>query len=174
MKASRATVLLLAAVVVSCSGRRSDPAAPVGLQGGAASIDELADGLLDGLGRGDREALEALRVSRTEYLEFILPGSRPPNEAPRPYPQHAAEYAWGTHDTRSRYALQALLRARGGRRYRRERVEFREGTRAYRWFTAYNQTSIWAVDEQGKEVEILLGAIVEADGRYRFVSYLAD
>jgi len=157
---------------------RHRSAGPVGtafhFEEGSFSIDELVDRLLAGLAANDLVALDALRIGEREYVNFILPGSRPEGDPASKYPEHASRYFWETQNTKSLYSLAALLQQFGGHKYTRKAVTFRGGTKTYRWYVAHKATRILAETEGGSEVEILVGSIAELDGRFKLVSFYTD
>src|SRR5689334_11794799 len=95
--------LLLAAIPFVSRGDRPR------LDGGAASVEDLVDKLLDAIHRNDAQALRALRVTEQEYLRVIVPGTVKPGEPPQKLPDRTVEYFWGELDAKSIYSEENLL-----------------------------------------------------------------
>src|SRR5512144_729635 len=59
-----------------------DPGAvrPIGIDGGAPSLDELLSEFLDAVERRDTEAMNRLRLTKDEYQRIIIPGTVPPGQ----------------------------------------------------------------------------------------------
>ena len=149
------------------------PAAPAfRLSNAAPSIDALVDEFLTALAAQDWNALEGLRVTESEYREFILPGSVAPGVAPKNYPATPSQYYWNTMNTKSLYSLRSLLASHGGRHYQRTAIAYAKGTQEYAWYRAYKKLRLTLADEQGQEVELTTGSIAEVNGQYKFVSFV--
>lgn len=170
--------LLVTALVLSmpeparCGAPRVRPRA--GLSGGARSTDVLVQRLLNAIQAGDLAALDRLRVTRTEYLDVILPGSVAPGEPPQRMPHETALYFWELLDTKSRYGARQLLADFGGRRYRVTRVAFAKGRRRYAGYEALEQLRLDLVDEHGDSRELATGSIAVVGGVHKFVSFVRD
>jgi hypothetical protein len=171
-----AAALLALSVATGCQTKSSVANRPpsIRLAGSANSVDALVDQFLRGLERGDREALERIRISEREYVSFILPGSAPEGQKPQAFPDKKAKYFWGMNHTRSSYALQRLLNDFGGRSYRRKTLRYGSGTQQYAWYTAHKDLELVVEDGQGREVEVHTGSIAEIDGQFKFISYFCD
>jgi hypothetical protein len=146
---------------------------PLQLSNAAPSIDVLVDQFLHALEGKDFAALERLRVTQTEYLVFILPGSVEPGKPPQQYPPTPSAYYWGTMNTKSIYTLRSILAGYGGRHYTRKQIRFAKGTQEYAWYKAYKKLHLTLEDDQGQAVEIDTGSIAEVNGQFKFISFRA-
>lgn len=170
--------------VVALAGQRQVPAwaeigrasvEPVELTNAFSSPDALIDALLRALERDDPGALRRLRITEAEYREIILPGSLREGQPLRRYPKEAADFAWSHLDTRSAYHELALMHGYRGRRFRVKAVEYDKGIGTYANHTAHKQLRLTLEEAgDGKEVRLATGSIVEIDGRYKFISFIAD
>lgn len=149
-------------------------AAPRGLTGGAASLDELVDAFLAELRARDREGLEALRVNEEEYRSILVPGSVDPGKPPQKMSEDGLRYFWTEMSQKSAAHREAILKAFGGRSLARVRYGFEKGVRDFAGYRAYEKLVLVLRDEKGAEVEIHTGSIVERDGRFKFASFIRD
>jgi hypothetical protein len=168
----RRVALLVAAALGLVAGLPAESAP--GLGGAAPSIDTLVGRFLRVLEAGNREKLERLRVSQTEYVDIILPGNVEPGAAPRRFPAAKSEFFWSLLDGKSRYAEAALLAEHGGQRYRVREMRFLKGTGQYAGFTAHRRLALTVEDAAGSLHELRTGSIAEVAGGFKFVSFVRD
>jgi hypothetical protein len=165
--------LLIALLVVAIVPATSKVTGPT-LTGGTTSKDDLVSLLVDALGHNDRDALRALRVNQQEYVDIILRGSVPKGQPLRDWPPDVTGYFFRDLDTKCRYAEQHMLELFGGHEMSVESFEFAKGTTEFANHVAYRQLRVKVKDTTGTEVEIATGSIAEVNGRYKFISFLAD
>lgn len=140
----------------------------------APSIEVLLDRLLKALAANDAEALHRLRVTKDEYLTFVLPGSAKPGEPPQALDAQSSQFAWDMLNTKSHYAGVALLNGHGGKRYRLEEVRYLKGHQQYLWYDAYKVAELTVESEDGTEGAITLGSIVHIGGEYKFIGLIGN
>jgi len=144
------------------------------LTDGAPSVEALLERFLAALAARDRDALDRLRVTETEYRTFIMPGNVAPGDAPRYLPDDTAAFFWSLLDTKSRYAELGLLDQLGGAHYRLTDHQFLKGTRQRAWYTVRGQLLLTLEDESGERHEVRTGSIAEMNGTCKFVSFVRD
>lgn len=140
----------------------------------APSLDELVGRLLTALETKDKDALRRLRVTRREYVKIIMPGFVEPGAAPRLIAPSENEFWWSMLDTKCQYSELAILSEFGGRRYDVKEIKFLKGTEQYAWYTAYKRIELTLVATDGTEATLQMGSVVEANGAFKFVSYVRD
>ena len=140
----------------------------------APSIEVLLQRVVDALAANDATALRRLRVTETEYREFIIPGSAKVGVPPQVLGAEDGDFYWQMLNTKSAYREAAVLKGFGGRRWTLKEVEYAKGHKQYAWFDAYATTVLTLVDEHGKEDELVLGSIAHVDGQYKFVGLNGD
>src|SRR5262245_43804876 len=165
--------LIYVAVVASGLGTLGH-AATAGLERGYASKEELVKRFVDALGKKDEPGLSAMRVTQKEYVDIILPGAVAEGQPLRQWPQDVREYFFREFNQKSSMAEQELLLSYGGHEYVIESMEFEGGVKRYANHVAHRQLRLRLKDESGNERSLATGSIVEIDGRYKFMSYLAD
>ena len=163
----------VAAAAVSTPAARSARSEHALLEG-ATSIDDLVGRFLEALGTKDRQALRALRVTREEYVDVILPGSVAEGQPLRKWPSQVNEYFWSVLHTKSAYSEDNILAAFGGRHYKVKSIRYRKGTQKFEAYTAYKQLEVAVQDDEGVEREIRTGSVAEVNGRYKFISFIRD
>jgi hypothetical protein len=163
-----------AASLPSPSEPPTERATPAGLTGGAASLEELLDRFITQLRARSREGLEALRVSEDEYRSILVPGSVDPGQPPQVMNEDGLAYFWTEMSQKSAAHRDAILRRFGGRPLARVRYGFEKGVREFAGYRAYEKLVVVLRDEQGGEIEIHTGSIVERDGRFKFASFIRD
>jgi len=166
-----------APVVTTASAKT--PAAPPAADrftNGAASVDALVARFLEALAAKDKDTIRGLRVTETEYLDIVLPGSREPGRPPHEYDHHdqASRYFWSVLDTKSVYTEANLIAAWGGEPLKLKSIKYRKGTKEYAGYRAYKQLSLMLERKDGTEDELRIGSIAEVDGQYKFISYVRD
>lgn len=144
------------------------------LDGWATSREELITRFLEALRQKDGAALERLRVNEEEYVEIILPGSVPEGQPLRTWPREVSAYFFRDLDTKSRYSQQQLLANFGGHRVRIENVEYEGGVKRYANHVAHRQLRLTLKNESGEEAVLETGSIAEIEGRFKFISFVAD
>jgi hypothetical protein len=147
---------------------------PDRLTGGASSLDELVTLFLDAVSRRDRDALEALRVTEAEYRSIIVPGSVAPGAPPQVLSEEGLEYFWGEMNQKSAAHREAILEGFGGQTFTPVRHSFEKGIRDFAGYKAYGRLRVILRDDQGAEVELRTGSIVERDGRFKFATFIRD
>jgi hypothetical protein len=140
------------------------------LEGAAASTDELIERLLEALAANDAKALQALRVTRSEYLDLIVPLTVEPGEAPRQVSDAPKEYLWQVLDFKSRLYEARLLELFGGRRWARRELRFSRPSRHYAGYDAYGEVRLALMDDDGETIELRSGWVAEVGGRFKFIS----
>lgn len=140
----------------------------------APSLDALVARLLTALETKDKDALRRLRVSRREYVKIIMPGFVEPGAAPRLIAPSENEFWWSMLDGKSKYSELGILSEFGGRRYTVKSITFLKGTEQYAWYTAHKRIAITLADGDGTETTLQMGSVVEANGDFKFVSYVRD
>lgn len=144
------------------------------LTGGAVSVDELIDRFVAALAAGDTAAVEALRITEAEYRGVLIPGSVAPGEPPQVVSEQGLEYFWTEMSQKSAAHRAAILARFGGRPLTRVRYSFDKGEREFAGYKAYQRLRLVLRDEQGQEVELGTGSIVERDGVFKFASFIRD
>jgi len=162
---------LVAALSLGAGGTRAD-VQPTALHDTSASIDDLVGRLLDALRNKDAKALRALRLTKAEYVDLILPASVPEGAELRKWPAQVNDYWWSVLHTKSTYTEANMLAGLGGHHYVVESVNYRKGKQKYATYTAYKQLELIVRDDDGAEHEIRTGSIVEMNGRYKFISFV--
>jgi hypothetical protein len=147
-------------------------AAPAMFRDGAASTDELAQRLMSALEAKDKEALDKLLITKSEYVDFILPGSVPVGDPPRWYGDQMKDYAWGTMYGKTIYYRANLIDQFGGHHYKIKSYEFRRGVHDYAWYRAHELIKINLEAENGHEAFLQAGSVAEVDGRFKLISLI--
>ena len=174
------TAALLAVFAGGAASSRTKPqllyatGGVTGLSGGASSMDELIQRFVTALEHRDRDALDALRVTESEYRNWIVPGSVEPGEKPQILKEDASAYFWGTLNGKTIYTREALLSSYGGRHLEVMSHTFRKGTKTYANFVSHGRLELVVRDEQGEEAQLRTGSIAEVDGRFKFISFICD
>ena len=162
-------------VILSKPGPDPGTTRPIGLNGGAPSIDALLTEFLDAVERQDLEAMNRLRVSKDEYQRIIVPGMVRPGEPPRRISEQPREFFWQINDRKSRYAAEAIANQYGGRHYTSRDLRLTKGVREFAWYTTHGQVrlDLRAPDLPGT-AELRTGSIAEIDGHYKFIAFQWD
>lgn len=180
--ATAATVLLVLFAQQARSETAHTATAPIRLErpakytlvDAAPSIEVLLQRVLDALAASDAKALRRLRVTETEYREFIIPGSAKQGEPPQVLGARDSQFYWQMMNTKSAYKEAAVMKGFGGHRYKLKGVEYVKGHRQFAWFDAYATTVLTLENEDGQEGELVLGSIAHVDGQYKFVGLNGD
>ena len=131
----------------------------------------LVHAVLDAFASSDRNALEALALSESEFHQLIwpeLPAARPERNLPW-------SYVWRDLRQKSRTTLASLLVAHAGRRYSLVDLRATGGTRRYASFDVTRGTELVVRNETGRQQTLrLFGSVLHAKGRYKVFSYVVD
>lgn len=166
---------LVSAVVDGGAVAAVRDATPVArVTGGAPTLDALVERFLAALRAGDRAALEALRLTKDEYVHLVMPGHVAPGEPPQRLSPEAAEYFFDVMDGKSAYFREALVARHAGRNLRLRSVTFDKGIADYAGHRSYKRAVLVLEDEDGRELELRTGSVVERDGRFKFASFIRD
>jgi hypothetical protein len=164
-----AAMIILHAIIVSTgvlAGSKLDHAAP--------SIETLIDQFLNALAAKDRAALHQLRVTESEYLDTILPGTVAVGAEQRKWPENVSKFYWAQMNDKSTFYEGFLLQKFGGRKYRFKSVQYEKGTQQYATYSAFKQMRLALEDGDGAPVELATGSVAEVDGHYKFISFIRD
>jgi hypothetical protein len=137
---------------------------------GRPSVDALIDEFIQALTKKDKDALTKLRVTKTEYVDLIIPGTVPVGQPPRLVSEQPKEYYWNLIDTKSHYYADNLVGQFGGRTYRGHQLKFSRPTMEYAWYKAIGQVRL-ELEADDATYHLLTGWLAEVDGRYKFISY---
>jgi len=150
------------------TGRREVTRRDVSFETGAASIDELAILILEGLRTGDRDLLKSLRVNYGEFSEILWP------EFPqsRPATNLQPGNAWFFLDRESAAGMARAIRRWEGRHFSLERIEYEKGFAPYTNFNLLHGIRLH-VREQNGELRVLPFAesFAECGGRWKVYTY---
>lgn len=147
---------------------------PIGLTGGAESVDALIDQFLAAVKAGDFKALYQLRLTKEEYCNIVVPGEVPKGQPPRQTFEKVNDLFFGMLDTRSQYAAQAIVGVFKDREFVKREVRMTEPKREFAWYTAIGEVRIDLTQADGRPSELRTGWIAEVDGRYKFIGYNWD
>ncbi|MGI9044630.1 MAG: hypothetical protein ACR2GK_10980 [Gemmatimonadaceae bacterium] len=139
------------------------------LDGGARSADELVESFFDAIADGDSAAIARMVVSRAEYGFLYYPTSiytRKPYELP-------PDIAWLLSSETNLKAARRLVRRLSGQRlsvssWTCGKVEH-EGLN-----TVLSKCSVSLEEDQGRQSRQLFNAIIQREGRVKFLSYAGD
>lgn len=151
----------------------SAPATAKAFDGGARTLDELVQQLLEALRKNDKPALHALRVTESEYRDIIMPGNVEPGQPPQDIRTDVFDYFWGSLNEKSLIYELYLFEQFGGRPYTLVEAK-NSGEHQWAGFKSYRRLRITVKDEQGAEVEIATGSAAELDGHLKFISFIRD
>jgi len=136
-----------------------------------ASIEELAEAVLEGIEAGRGDALWALALTREEFEGVVwpvLPASRAERNTP-------FDYVWGDLQQKSSSSLRRTLHSHRRRHYELAAVEFHGATRSYGSFQVHRDARLRVVDAEGTRHTLdLFGSIIERDGRFKIFSWVTD
>ncbi len=147
---------------------------PEHLTGGAGSLDELVALMMAALEKGDKDALHALRLTRDEYIDIIVPGYVAVGSPPREVDPKTSEFYWKLMDTKARYFADALVKKYGNRKYVSYETRLSEGVQEHPWYRDHGQLRIKALDEQQVLHHVAAGWVAEVDGVFKLHSYEYD
>ncbi|HSF18425.1 MAG TPA: hypothetical protein VLK65_23045 [Vicinamibacteria bacterium] len=133
--------------------------------------EELGRAVVDGLVRGDAEALKELPLSKDEFRLFVWPGlpsSRPERGIP-------FEYAWGELAQKSRASIADTLSRYKGKELTFLAIRFAGDTTDHDTFKVHRDARVRVRREDGTEDWLdLFGSVMEWRGRYKLFSYVTD
>src|SRR5262245_40495733 len=144
------------------------------LMGGASSVDGLIDGFVAALASGNRDRVEALRVTEAEYRAVLIPGSVEPGDPPQVLSEDGLRYFWAEMSQKSAAHREAILARFGKHALTPVRHSFEKGERQFAGYKAYQRLVLVLRDDQGAEHELRTGSIVERDGVFKFASFIRD
>jgi hypothetical protein len=164
MDRRRFTLWLLA--LLGAGACRSDPP----LANTRSSAEALAIAVLEALARSDSAMLEGLALSEREFRDYVwpeLPASNPERNLP-------FSYVWGDLHQKSRLALLATVKERGGRHYRLERVAF-AGQTQYPSYRVHRDATFHVRDASDVQSAIrVCGSMIDVEGAWKVFSYVVD
>ena len=152
---------------------QSSPA-PSKLTGGAASVEALADALLEALHQGDEAALQRLRVNEDEYRTIIAPGTVAPGQPLRRVSLEATGFFWRLLATRSGDYARILLRDFGGKPWQREEIVFTKGRQPYATYTALGELRLTVRAPDGTSAVVRTGTVAEVGGSHKLIGFNWD
>lgn len=131
-----------------------------------SSPGRLADAALTALIAGDREALEAMRITREEYETHLWDQLPESSDLP-------IDYVWMLNDRNSRNALNHAIEAMSGTEFRLMDVQFTRPSESYDGFTVhFGAEMLVQRAEDGAQGEIpLLDVMVEKDGGWKLLNF---
>lgn len=158
-------VLVLLTLTAAACSPRVTPLAHT-----TASSDALARAVLAALAAGDRDALERLAVSETEFREHVwpeLPAARPERNLP-------FSYVWGELRQKSGASLTASLGALRGETRTLESVRMGEVT-PYPSYTVHRRVVFVVRRPDGTTEDLrVCGSFLEQQGRWKVFSYVTS
>lgn len=136
----------------------------------AGTPDALARAVLAAATAGDRQALERLALSESEFRDHVwpeLPAARPERNLP-------FSYVWGDLHQKSDASLGPMLGAMRGQTVEFVAVRFGEVTR-YATYTVHRD-AVFVVRRPGGTAEELrlCGSFLEQGGRWKVFSYVTN
>lgn len=162
-------------VILSPPGPDPGLTRPIGLTGGAPSIDALLSEFLAAVERRDTDAMHRLRVTKEEYQRIIIPGFVDPGQPPRRISEQPREFFWQVNDRKSHFAADAIVQRYGGRHYISHELTLTHGVRPHAWYTSHGEVrlALRAPDLDGT-ADLRTGSIAEVDGQYKFIAFQWD
>jgi hypothetical protein len=162
----RRFVLVLTAFLLCVGCQPAEKA----LGGAYPSAEALASSVLEALARSDREKLEGLALSESEFRERVwpeLPAARPERNLP-------ADYVWRDLSQKSRSSLASVLEQHGGTPYVLRRIAFARVTE-YSTYRVHRDATFHVTDPSGSERTIrACGSLIEAHDGWKVFSYVVD
>lgn len=155
-------LLVCALVAGACAAAEASPALPHSYE----SRNALVQAVLVALEKGDRAALEQMRMTREEYERLIWPQLPESNDL-------TFEYAWSLNQHNSIAALDRALEQFTGVRLALEDVRFAEPAEEYTGFTLHLGARVIARRlRDGMLGELtVLDAMVEMGGRWKLLNF---
>jgi hypothetical protein len=143
--------------------------------GGEASVDALVEKLFAALEHKDLDALRQLRVSKDEYQQIVAPGGFRPGEKPKVFSPEVQKYFWDDLDYKSEIYGKNLIRQFGGRTFPSRKVRFsKPSPQRYGWYQVYGELRVDLENPPSMPEELQTGAIVEFQGRCKFIAFGYD
>jgi hypothetical protein len=159
-----APLLVTALILASCSQ-------PPQLAHTQRSPEDLARAALAALNDGDRQALDALAVTESEFKGLVwprLPASRPERRLPW-------TYVWASLHDKSVLYLRSQIADRRYAGFEVVRVHFAGESTDYGGYRVHRETVVTLRDRSGAEsTHRLFGSVIEQNGRYKVFSYVVD
>jgi hypothetical protein len=138
-----------------------------GLTNGAASVEELVDRMLASLRAGDLAALEALRVTKDEYLRLIFPHFKLTGSGSA----LSADFHWQLLDLKSAKGARHAISEHGGTDLKVLEIRQESKVEDYGHFQLLGKTQV-KVRAGGEEIWIrFLGSTVAMGGKFKFLSF---
>jgi len=144
-------------------------AAELRFEGSASTLDDLGDGVLEGLVGGDEGSLQGWRLTEREHNEVVwpeLPASAPELNFP-------LDYAWQNIESRNRRGLTRILPLYADRDLAFRRVECRGGTERFGTFEVL--TDCWVVFEHRDQRRVyeaqIFKDVLARGGGYKIFRY---
>lgn len=147
---------------------------PIGLSGGAASIDALLDRFVAAVTAGDKAGMHRLRLTKEEYTSIVVPGEVPKGQPPRQTFSTVNDTFFGMLDTKSRYAADAIVTGFKGKEFVSRDLVMSEKTREFAWYTAHGEVRLTLLDAAGTRHTLRTGWIAEVDGQFKFIGFNWD
>lgn len=172
-----ALCLLLVLVAPLPTAAASPTAGPeIRLIDGFANEEELIERLVRSLENHDKDGLLELMLTRDEYRDLIIPGSVPPGQPWRDWPQKVRQYHTDEFFAKNYYIAEDLLDRFGGRKLTVKRVRFTEGTRRYASYNARGEVRIEVdmVPAGPPNPVVRVGWIAEVGGTYKLLGFRAS
>lgn len=171
------TVTLFAGLLSACSERRPGEVAgpdragsdPVHLSDAYASPRILGEAVLEALRAGDREALQALRVTRQEYLELFWPELPESDDTP-------FDFVWQLNDDHSRVGIRQAVELYGGEDFDLISLRFTEPPEVYSTFTVHfgAELRVRRVSDGREGTLPILSVVVERQGLWKLLTFRED
>lgn len=133
---------------------------------GAETEEALVEAVLEALFREDREALQGLLVSRSEYEDLLWP-SLPDREHTQ------FDFVWGLNEANTRKALGQLLSQFGGMRLELLSVTFSSESEIYDSFTLHQGVDVRVrrTDTGGEGTLPSFDVFVDFGGTWKLLNY---
>jgi hypothetical protein len=137
-------------------------------EGGASSLEDLADAVVLALTSSDTAGLEAIRFTETEHNQLIWPHFPAAQQDP-PFP---VDLAWENIQIRNSAAIETLIPRFEGREFVVTRASCAGGEEEFPTFRVLRGCEIVVVEPSGVERTInpFLSAVM-MDGRLKIVRY---
>lgn len=130
------------------------------------SIDDLAQRVLTAIESNDITKLDALRINRDEFKNYLWP------EFPASKKNFPFDFAWDNLNGKTIKGMTRALTDIGGQEYRLVDVAFEENSERYTTFTIYTSAVLNVTDKDGNIKALkFCGSIIERNGEYKFLSY---
>ena len=130
------------------------------------SPESLAEAVLEALEDNDKEALEALWVTREEHRELLW--NQLPERNTFPF-----EYVRQLNEMNTRKGINNIIRRYGGQKFELVSLEFMEPSESYEGFSVHFGPKLTVRrSADGLEGELpILDVVLEWDGRWKLMNY---